>query len=99
MLLILQKCQNRLNNSAWLKAGFTITYNENPEICWQKIRTFTVAVVGVGGVGSVTAEMLTRCGIGKVIETFPLLLNIILYHHFPAYLTILVFCDTTAAPL
>jgi ubiquitin-like modifier-activating enzyme 5 len=26
----------------------------------------TVAVVGVGGVGSVTAEMLTRCGIGKV---------------------------------
>lgn len=35
----------------------------------QKIRTFTVAVVGVGGVGSVTAEMLTRCGIGKVIQT------------------------------
>ena len=32
----------------------------------QKIREFTVAVVGVGGVGSVTAEMLTRCGIGKV---------------------------------
>ena len=25
-----------------------------------------MAVVGVGGVGSVTAEMLTRCGIGKV---------------------------------
>lgn len=36
----------------------------------QKIRSFTVAVVGVGGVGSVTAEMLTRCGIGKVIRTF-----------------------------
>lgn len=36
----------------------------------QKIRTFAVAVVGVGGVGSVTAEMLTRCGIGKVIEAF-----------------------------
>uniref|UniRef100_A0A3Q1IZC3 Ubiquitin-like modifier-activating enzyme 5 n=1 Tax=Anabas testudineus TaxID=64144 RepID=A0A3Q1IZC3_ANATE len=33
----------------------------------QKIRTFTVAVVGVGGVGSVTAEMLTRCGIGKLL--------------------------------
>lgn len=32
----------------------------------QNIRTHTVAVVGVGGVGSVTAEMLTRCGIGKV---------------------------------
>lgn len=28
-----------------------------------------MAVVGVGGVGSVTAEMLTRCGIGKVIQT------------------------------
>ena len=26
-------------------------------------------MVGVGGVGSVTAEMLTRCGIGKVIQT------------------------------
>lgn len=26
-----------------------------------------MAVVGVGGVGSVTAEMLTRCGIGKLI--------------------------------
>ena len=33
---------------------------------YQKIREFTVAVVGVGGVGSVTAEMLTRCGVGKV---------------------------------
>ena len=33
---------------------------------YEKIREFTVAVVGVGGVGSVTAEMLTRCGIGKV---------------------------------
>lgn len=33
---------------------------------YQRIREFTVAVVGVGGVGSVTAEMLTRCGIGKV---------------------------------
>lgn len=27
-----------------------------------------MAVVGVGGVGSVTAEMLTRCGIGKVMS-------------------------------
>lgn len=34
---------------------------------YEEIRTFTVAVVGVGGVGSVTAEMLTRCGIGKLI--------------------------------
>ncbi|KAF7213378.1 ubiquitin-like modifier-activating enzyme 5 isoform X1 [Nothobranchius furzeri] len=34
---------------------------------YEKIRTFSVAVVGVGGVGSVTAEMLTRCGIGKLM--------------------------------
>ncbi|XP_054278166.1 ubiquitin-like modifier-activating enzyme 5 [Macrosteles quadrilineatus] len=34
---------------------------------YEKIRDFTVAVVGVGGVGSVTAEMLTRCGIGKLL--------------------------------
>ncbi|XP_054622316.1 ubiquitin-like modifier-activating enzyme 5 isoform X1 [Dunckerocampus dactyliophorus] len=34
---------------------------------YENIRTFTVAVVGVGGVGSVTAEMLTRCGIGKLL--------------------------------
>lgn len=34
---------------------------------YEDIRKFTVAVVGVGGVGSVTAEMLTRCGIGRLI--------------------------------
>ncbi|KAJ8277611.1 hypothetical protein GJAV_G00077520 [Gymnothorax javanicus] len=34
---------------------------------YERIRTFSVAVVGVGGVGSVTAEMLTRCGIGKLM--------------------------------
>ncbi|CAO2633775.1 Ubiquitin-like modifier-activating enzyme 5 [Lemmus lemmus] len=36
-------------------------------LCSQKIRTYAVAIVGVGGVGSVTAEMLTRCGIGKLL--------------------------------
>lgn len=33
----------------------------------KKIREYTVAIVGLGGIGSVTAEMLTRCGIGKLI--------------------------------
>ena len=34
---------------------------------YSAIREKCVAVVGVGGVGSVTAEMLVRCGIGKLI--------------------------------
>lgn len=43
-------------------------YNPVFTFPYQKIRSYTVAVVGVGGVGSVTAEMLTRCGIGKVMQ-------------------------------
>ncbi|CAF3892638.1 unnamed protein product [Rotaria sp. Silwood1] len=34
---------------------------------YERIRDYSVMIVGVGGVGSVAAEMLTRCGIGKVI--------------------------------
>lgn len=34
---------------------------------YEKIRDYTVVIVGVGGVGSVTAEMLTRCGVGKLL--------------------------------
>lgn len=34
---------------------------------YEQIRDHTVIIVGVGGVGSVAAEMLTRCGIGKLI--------------------------------
>ncbi|KAK9810358.1 hypothetical protein WJX72_009372 [[Myrmecia] bisecta] len=34
---------------------------------YERIREKTVAVVGMGGVGSVAAEMLTRCGIGKLL--------------------------------
>lgn len=35
---------------------------------FERVRELTVAVVGVGGVGSVVSEMLTRCGVGKVRE-------------------------------
>lgn len=34
---------------------------------YELIRNFSVAVVGIGGVGSVAAEMLTRCGIGRLL--------------------------------
>jgi hypothetical protein len=34
---------------------------------YERIRGCTVAVVGMGGVGSVAAEMLARCGIGRLL--------------------------------
>ena len=34
---------------------------------YESIRQKTILIVGIGGVGSVAAEMLTRCGIGKLI--------------------------------
>ena len=34
---------------------------------YEDIRTFALVIVGVGGIGSVVAEMLTRCGIGKLL--------------------------------
>lgn len=34
---------------------------------YERIREKCVVIVGVGGVGSVTADMLTRCGIGRLI--------------------------------
>lgn len=34
---------------------------------YQEIANHTVIIVGVGGVGSVCAEMMTRMGIGKLI--------------------------------
>ncbi|VDM48974.1 unnamed protein product [Toxocara canis] len=34
---------------------------------YEMIREKSVLVVGIGGVGSVVAEMLTRCGIGKLL--------------------------------
>ncbi|XP_078156402.1 NAD(P)-binding Rossmann-fold superfamily protein [Carex rostrata] len=34
---------------------------------YERIRNYSVAIVGIGGVGSVAAEMLTRCGIGRLL--------------------------------
>lgn len=34
---------------------------------YEDIRKMSVLIVGIGGIGSVVAEMLTRCGIGKLI--------------------------------
>lgn len=34
---------------------------------YEQIRAKSLIIVGVGGVGSVVAEMLTRCGVGKLI--------------------------------
>ena len=34
---------------------------------YERVRDFSVAVIGVGGVGVGVVEMLTRCGIGKII--------------------------------
>lgn len=31
------------------------------------MRKLSIAIVGIGGVGSVAAEMLTRCGVGKLL--------------------------------
>lgn len=36
-------------------------------------------MIGVGGVGSVTAEMLTRCGIGKVCHPMLSLVTVQLF--------------------
>ena len=34
---------------------------------YEQIRDQTIAIVGIGGVGSVAAEMLTRCGVGRLL--------------------------------
>lgn len=34
---------------------------------YEAIRQQRVAIVGIGGVGSVAAEMLTRCGVGSLL--------------------------------
>jgi ubiquitin-like modifier-activating enzyme 5 len=36
------------------------------KIEWDDLRPKTVAIIGVGGLGSVSAEMLARCGVGKL---------------------------------
>jgi len=34
---------------------------------YEQIRDKSIAIVGLGGVGSVAADMLTRCGVGKLL--------------------------------
>ena len=34
---------------------------------YERIREKTIAIVGIGGVGAVVAEMLTRCGAGRLL--------------------------------
>eukprot|EP00967_Tisochrysis_lutea_P073649 scaffold98683_cov33-Tisochrysis_lutea.AAC.2 len=34
---------------------------------YERVRDFSIAVVGIGGVGVGVVEMLTRCGIGKIV--------------------------------
>jgi len=34
---------------------------------YERVRDFSVALVGIGGVGVSVVEMLTRCGVGKII--------------------------------
>lgn len=34
---------------------------------YERVRDFSVAIVGIGGVGVGVCEMLTRCGVGKII--------------------------------
>jgi len=34
---------------------------------YERIRDMSIIVVGLGGIGSVAAEMLTRCGVGKLL--------------------------------
>lgn len=34
---------------------------------YASIRTKRLIIVGIGGVGSVVAEMLTRCGVGEMV--------------------------------
>ena len=36
------------------------------DVHWEKLMQFHIGIVGVGGIGSVSAEMVTRCGLGKV---------------------------------
>ncbi len=36
-------------------------------VCVCLVRSVSVMIIGVGGVGSVAAEMLTRCGVGKLL--------------------------------
>ena len=36
------------------------------DINWEELRSYHVGIVGIGGLGCVSSEMATRCGVGKL---------------------------------
>jgi len=54
--------ENEDNQYTRLKALSEFGY----DVDWHVLRTKHVTICGVGGIGSLAAEMLTRCGIGKL---------------------------------
>ncbi|KRZ84258.1 Ubiquitin-like modifier-activating enzyme 5 [Trichinella sp. T8] len=57
----------RVNNKYYLSFRLMALKRMGIVKNYENIRNFTIIIVGIGGVGSVVSEMLTRCGIGKLI--------------------------------
>ncbi|MFX0070017.1 MAG: ThiF family adenylyltransferase [Candidatus Hermodarchaeota archaeon] len=50
------------NRYTRIKAIEEFGYNAN----WDNLRQFHIGIIGVGGLGCVSAEMAVRCGVGKI---------------------------------
>jgi ubiquitin-like modifier-activating enzyme 5 len=37
------------------------------EITWDDLKRKKIAIIGIGGLGTVSSEMVTRCGVGKIV--------------------------------